>query len=118
MQKPTHGIVQRLGRRKRLMSALVRQHPYPCPEQTLNERVYTPQPEPHRRIRHSFGSHIVVEEVEGSRYAYHIPCYVGQATNAGPFEAMCRDRISDLLDCVVWDLEFVAIAVDQGATRL
>ena len=118
VEDPADGIVQPLRRRERLVAALVRQHPHPRPEQALHERVHAPQPEPHRREWHRLRRHVVMEEVERRRQAGHIPCYVGKAADSRPLEAVRWDGIADLLDGVVGDLEFVAVAVDEGAAGL
>jgi len=118
VQQPADRVVQPLRRRERLVPALVRQHPQPRPEQALHERIRAPQPEPHRRERHRLRRHVLVEDVEGRCQASYVSGHVGEAARGRPLEAVRRDGIADLLDGVVGDLEFVAVAVDEGAAGL
>lgn len=74
----TNRVVERLGRRKRLMPALVRQHPQTRPEQALQHRVHRPQQRPQRQTRHRLRRHIVVEHVERAAQEEHVPCNVVQ----------------------------------------
>lgn len=59
-----------------------------------------------------------MEQVEGEGQRPDITCYIAQAADGGAFEAMSGDGVPDLLDCEVWDLELVAIGVQQFPVHL
>lgn len=54
-----------------------------------------------------------MEDVEGGSQQGDIPCYVVETSGGRTFETMSWDSISDLLNGVVWELELVAVSVDQ-----
>lgn len=113
MADPTNSIVEDLGRRESLMTAFVCHDPESGAEKTLHKGVQSPQSRAEVHIGHGFWSHIIVEDIEGCAKQEEISGDIRQACDRGAFIAVSRNRIANLLDCVVGDLELVAISVDQ-----
>lgn len=62
---PADGVVERLAGREGLMPTLMSQYPQSCAEETLDERIASPEGCPHREGWHILGCTVGVEEVEG-----------------------------------------------------
>jgi len=56
-----------------------------------------------------------VEQVECNGETSNISCNIGEASQSRALEAMLGDGISDIVDCVVWDLKLVAICVGESS---
>jgi len=111
VKDPANGVIDGLGRRERLMAALVCKNPDTSTEKTLKESVASPESRTNRHAWYRLGSDIVVEDVECGRQAGNVASDVGQASDGGPLEAVSRDRIAELLDSVVRNDELVAVRV-------
>lgn len=114
MTDPADGVVERLGRRKRLVPALVSQHPKSRPGHTLESRIQRPQNNPRGQIRNSLGGDEGVAEEEGRREQGYVARDIVQTGGRGSLEAVRGDGFSDLLDCVIGDFKFIAVRVEQG----
>lgn len=115
VQDPANGVIEDLGGRERLMAALVSQHPDTGSEQTLDESVQRPEDEANWSRGDSLGSDIVVEDVEGGSKTGNVSQDILHAAEAITLVAVGWNGITDLLDGEVWQLELVAISVDQLA---
>merc|ERR1712072_12325 len=102
VREPANGVVEGLGRREGLMTALVRQYPEAGAEEALKEGVASPQSSAEGIRRHVGRCAVGVEEVEGACHKCYIASDVAQATKTRPLKAMLGDSIADVLDRVVW----------------
>lgn len=81
--------------------------------EALHEGIQTPKRESGRGRGHILGCHIGVEDVESSGKLDDVAEDVVQTLGRGPLEAVLRDSITDVLDGVVGNLEFIAVRIDQ-----
>lgn len=95
------------------MTALVSQHPEAGPEEALNEGVHAPQKTTKGNRRNVLWRQIGVKEIECGSKRSNIASDIAKAFGCGSLETMCWNGVSDLLDGEVWELELVAICVDQ-----
>lgn len=116
--KEANGVVQDLGGREGLVATLVGQDPETGSEQALHKGVSGPKSSPDGGRGNVFGSHVVVEQVEGGGQRGNVASNVGEATSTGTLEAVLGDGIADVLDGVVRDLELVAVRVQQRAASV
>lgn len=114
---PADGVVEGLGGREGLVAALVGQNPQASTEETLEDGVQSPEDHASSHGRHSVGRHEPVEEVEGGGQRSEVASHVAETTQGRALKAVLGDGIADLLDRVVWDLELVAVRVNEGTTR-
>lgn len=117
MQDPADGVVEQLGLREGVVSALMGENPYASAEQALEDCVQAPENEPYRIGWNVLGSDKGVEEIEGGGQADNVAEDVSHAEKAIALEAVLGNGITELLDREVWDLEFIAVGVDQLAVR-
>ena len=113
---PADGIIKRLRRRERLVSTFVCQHPQAGSEQALDYSVCRPQTSSTGRVLNRLGRDEVVKDVEGGRQTGHLSGAVAEATKPRPLEAMFRNGIADVLDRIVWNVELVAVRVEENTT--
>lgn len=114
----TDSVVEDLGGGERLMTALVSQNPQAGAEKTLNKGIDEPQGGAGWGERHILWCDELVEEGKGDAYAGNITEHVEEAPCARALEAVLRDRIAEVVDGVVGDLELVAVGVDELAPLL
>ena len=110
---PPDGVVEGLGRRERLVAALVGQDPQARAEEALDEGIQCPESASCQLRRNGFGGDVVVEEVEGYGQRDQIASHVCEAPRSGPLVAVSGNGITDLFDGVVRELELVAVGVDE-----
>jgi len=110
---PADAVVQDLGRRERLVTALVSQHPDTGTEETLDNCVQSPEDDTSWERGNRLRGDIVVGEVEDGSQAGHVAKDIVQTGDGGAVEAVSGNSIADLLDCEVGDPELVAIGVQQ-----
>lgn len=115
---PANGVVQGLGRREGLVTALVGQDPETGTDETLNNGVDSPKGNASRQQRNGLGSNIVVEEVEDRGQNGHVPEDVVETGSRRTVEAVSGNSIADLLDGVVGNLELVAVGIQHLASLL
>lgn len=115
VQDEANGVIEDLGRRERLVTALVGQNPDASAEQTLENGVQSPQSRADGKGRDVLGGHKVVEDVKGRGQVEDVTGDIRQTLDGGPLEAMLGDGIADILDGVIGDLELVAKGIDQLA---
>lgn len=113
MTDPTSGVVQNLGRRERLVTTLVSKNPETGTKQTLNDSVNSPQSSAKWGRRYIFWCKVLVEEEESGSQTSNIASYVSQTLNTRSLVAVLGDSISNVVDSVIWDLEFVSIGVEE-----
>lgn len=115
MAEPTDGVIQDFVRRKCLMTALVSQNPHTSSNETLNDGIERPQDGTHWHGRHSLRCHIIVEEVEDGGQHGQVPGHIVQALNRGPMVAVSWDRIPNLFNREIGDLELFPVGVKHLA---
>ena len=98
------------------MATFVSQNPQTSSEQALDKTIKAPEGIADSFAWNCFWRYIVVEYVEGNGQAEYVPKNIAKAPQARTFEAMSRDRISDVLDSKVWNFEFIPIGVQKNAT--
>lgn len=113
--EPADGVIQDLGRRECLVTALVSQNPQTGCDEALNNGVDSPQTRSHRHGGHVLRRHIIVEEVEDSGQNGQVPEHIVQALSGRAMEAVGRDGIPNLLDGEVGKLELVPVGVEHLA---
>ena len=113
VREPANGVVEGLGRREGLVTALVRQDPQAGAEKALKESVARPQSSAEGIRRHVDRRAVGVEKVERACHKCYIASDVAQATKTRPLKAVLGDSIADVLDGVVWELELIAISVKE-----
>lgn len=115
---PTNSVIENLGGRESLVTALVSQNPDTGTEQTLHDGVKSPQHDSCRLVRDGLRGHVVVEDIEDGREPEDIPEDIIQAGESFALIAMGGNGITDLLDGIIRDLELVAIGVQHLAAGL
>lgn len=93
----------------------MRQNPDTGAKQTLEDSVNSPQGDSRGEIRNRLRCHIVVEDIESDRQTSRIPSHIVQTSESGALIAVRRDGITNVLDCVVRNLELVAVRVEHLA---
>lgn len=113
MAEPADGVVQCLRWREGLVTTLVGEDPETGTRQTLHDGVERPETGSDGRGCDVLRRTVVVEEVEGTGELDDVASHVRQTAKTRPLEAVGWDSIANLLDGVVWDLELIAIRVQQ-----
>lgn len=108
---PANSVVQDLGGREGLVTALVGQDPNAGTDETLDDGVHGPQDHASRHGGDGLRGDIVVEEVEDGGQDSQVAEDIVQAGDGGAVEAVGGDGIADLLDGEIGDLELVAVRV-------
>jgi hypothetical protein len=112
VNNPANGVIQDLGGGERLMPTFVSQDPQTCSKKTLDEAVKSPEGIANGFAGNSFGSNIVMEDIEGNGEAKHVSEDIAKPLQTGSLEAVGWDGISNVLDGEIWQLESVAIAIN------
>lgn len=115
---PANGVVQDLGGGEGLVTALVGQDPNAGTDETLHDGVDGPESHADRQIGDGFRGDIVVEDVEDGSQNGKVPEDVVQTGGGGAVEAVGGNGIANLLDCVIGDLELVAVRIKHLADLL
>lgn len=115
---PANSVVQNLGGREGLVTALVSQNPDAGAEKTLYDGVQGPEGHAGWHEGDRLGGDIVVEEIKDGGKDGQIPEDIVQTCGGGAVEAVSGNGIADLLDGVVWDLELVTVGIDHLADLL
>jgi len=110
---PADGVVEGLGGGEGLVTALVGENPETSAKETLQEGVESPQTSSHGLGSDGLGSDEVVEDVKGGGEEGDVAGDIVKTGGGGTLEAVLGDSIVNLLDCVVWDLELVAVGVEE-----
>ena len=110
---PSHGIVQSLRWRERLVSTFVGQDPQTGTKTSLYKCVCRPENSADGGGRHVLRSQESVEEVEREGERSNISDDITQATDGRALEAVSGNGVSDFFDCEVRDLEFIAVGVEH-----
>ena len=114
---PAHGVVEDFAWRERLMAALMSQDPQTSAKETLHEGVGRPEPGPERCGGNVFRCDESICEIEYGGYRRHIPNDISQSPETRALEAMLGNGLVDLADCVVRELEGIAVCVDKLSRR-
>ena len=110
---PANSVVQHLGRREGLVTALMGQHPHTGSNETLNDSVDRPESHTSRHGGDGLRGDIVVEEIKDGSQDGHVTEDIVQTGDGGAVVAVGRNGITDLLDGEVGDLEFIAVCVQH-----
>lgn len=117
VQDPADDVVVQLGGREGLVAALVGQNPEAGGEEALHGGVQAPEREAERVRGNVLWRYKVVEEVECGGEAGHVAEDIAHALDTITLEAVLGYGVAEFLDGVIWDLERVAVRVDQLAVR-
>ena len=112
---PANGVVESLGRREGLVTALVGKDPETSTEKTLEHGVSSPEHGAQRQRRNSLWGNVVVEDVEGGGKQGQVAGNVSQTTGSGALKAVLGNCIAELLDGIVGNLELVSVGVEKLA---
>lgn len=110
---PTDGVIQRLARRKGLMTALVCKNPDAGSKKALDESVECPECSPCGHRRHVFGGDELVSEVKGNGQRNDVASNITQSSDSRSLKAMLWNSFMDVTDSVVGKGERVPERVDQ-----
>lgn len=110
---PTHRVVDDLGWGEGLVTAFVSQDPDTGTEESLNHGVDTPEDSADWSRWNSLWRNVFVESPEGGSQAGEIASDVGEGEEGVALKAVLWDSADDVAHGVVWDLELVAVGVDQ-----
>ena len=97
------------------MATFVSQDPQTSGEQALHKSIKAPEGIADGFAWNCFRGYEIVEYIEGNGQAEDVPKNVAETSQAGSFEAMGWDSVSDVLDGEVWKLEFIPIGVQKKA---
>lgn len=114
MADPANRVVKGLGGRESLVTTLVCENPKTGTKQTLEDSVECPETSSDRCRGDVLGRYKCVEDVESGSKRHNVASNVVETSCGGPFEAVGGDSITDLLDSVVWNVELVAIGVEEN----
>lgn len=118
MESPTDEVVDPFLSGERAVTALVGKDPETGSEKTLQEGINTPKDDAGGLGSDVLGSDVVVEDVEGGSEVEAVAGDVAQRANVGALVAVLGDRVADVLDGEIWDLELIAVGVDEFAVLL
>jgi hypothetical protein len=111
--EPTNEVVQSLAVGEGLVTTLVGKNPETGTDKTLNDGVESPESPTSTVGGNDLGSNELVEEVESTDQSDDVTGDVVEASGSRTLEAVLGDRIADVVDGVVGDLELFAISVKQ-----
>lgn len=115
MADPTSCVVENFGWRKRLVTTFVCQNPKTSCEQSLDDTIDEPKRSSDWSIWDIFWGKESVEQIECCGETCDIPCNICKTFQSRTLETMLGNCISNIVDCVVWDLKLVAICVGKGS---
>jgi len=115
VKDPTDSVVQCLGWGESLVTTLVGKNPDTGTEKTLENGVECPETSSEGHAWNVLWCDIVVEDVEGKSQAGNVSGDVEETSSGRTLKAVCRNGVSYLLDGVVWNLELVAVTIDQSS---
>ncbi len=118
MTDPSGRVVENLGGRERLVTALVGKNPETSSEQTLNDGVQYPQCRTKWCERNVLWGDEFVEEEKGGRKTGNIPSHVAQPPQSRSLEAVLWNSISNVIDGEVWQLELVSVGINELSVSL
>lgn len=110
---PSDGVVQDFAGREGLVTAFMGQNPHTRAEKALNEGVHPPETSSYGCGGDVLGSDEAVGQVEDGSQRHHIAGDIIQASSSRPLEAVLWNGLVDVANGVVWDLEGIAIRVNQ-----
>lgn len=95
------------------MTALVCKNPQTSTKQSLNNGVNRPQNCTHRCRGNVLRSNKTIEDVESRGKRGNVPEHVVETCEAGSFETVLGNSITDIVDRIVWQLELVAVCINK-----
>jgi hypothetical protein len=100
------------------VTALVCKNPETSAKEALDYSIYSPQRSSNWCRRDAFRGNELVEQVENDSKAGDIPSNIAQPSQSRPLEAVLGNCISNIVDSVVWNLEFVAVGINEFAKTM
>lgn len=110
---PADGVVDDLGWGESLVSALVSEDPDTGTEETLNHGIHAPEHSADWSRWDSLWGNVSVECPECSREAGKVAGDIRQRKESVALEAVLWNGADDVAHGVVWDLELVAVGIEQ-----
>lgn len=100
------------------MTAFMGKNPEASSKQTLNNGVYSPQCCTNWGGGDVFRSNKFVEENKSGSQTGNIPSNISQTPQTRPLKAVLGNCTSNIIDGIIWDLEFVPICINELAISL
>lgn len=97
------------------MTTLMSKNPETGTKQTLNNGVDSPQQSANWGPGNVFWGKVFVEEEESSGQTGNIASNISQTSGSRAFVAVLRNCVSNIIDGIIWKLEFVSIGIDELA---
>lgn len=113
MADPADSVIEDLRGREGLVTALMGKNPQTGTEETLHEGVNSPETSSDGSVGDIFGSEITVCEVKCHSQRDDVSSDIVQTRCGRSFEAVLWDGFVNVIDRVIWDLELVAVSIDQ-----
>jgi hypothetical protein len=118
VENPTDEVIDPFLSREGAVTALVGEDPETSPEKTLEEGIHAPKDSASGLGSDVLGSNVVVENVEGGGEIQAVAGDVAQRADVGALVTVLGDRVADVLDGEIGDLELIAVCVDEFAILL
>lgn len=110
---PADGVVDDLGWGESLVSALMSEDPDTGTEETLNHGIHAPEHSADWSRWDSLRGNVFVEGPEGGSQAGKVAGNIRQRKESVALEAVLWDGADDVAHGEVWDLELIAVGIDQ-----
>ena len=95
------------------MPTFVRQYPDACSKQPLDDGIKGPESHTQWVRGHGFRRHVGAKDVEDGDYRSQIASQVRHADDGGALETVTGNRLTDLLNSEVGDLELIAVGIEE-----
>jgi len=115
VKDPADRVVQGFGGRERLMSTLVGKDPYPSAKAALGKRIKGPQCRSQTLGGNRLGRYKVVKDGKRCGKEKQVSENVIKACGGRSLKAVSWNGVPNLLDGEIWELELVAVAIEQNA---
>lgn len=115
MTDEANSVVECLGGREGLVATFMGHDPQTGTKASLDESIEGPANSTDSHRRNVGRSPEGMKEGEGGSKGDDIPGNVHQASGRRALKTMLGDRSADVVDGEFWDLEFIAVGIDQFA---
>ena len=113
MANPANGVVENFAGRERLVTTLVGHNPQTGTEETLHECIASPQSGSYWCRRNVLRCDEAVGEVEDGAKRKHVSGDIVQTCSSRSLEAVLGNSFVDVTNGVVWDVEFIAVRINE-----
>lgn len=110
---PASGVIQDLGWGECLVTALMSKNPETSGKEPLDDGINCPQSGSDRCVWDVLWGNKCVEEHEGSCQTGKIASNICQSLRTRSLKAMLWNGAKNIIDAVVWDLEFIAVTINE-----